>query len=220
MGSAIPFFSHEVRWFFEGTADDHPSLKRWFESAAPVPKAKGASAPVWKGRLDDKPDCYLVVPGADDMGIKWREGEFQVKGRVASLGMQVFAGGHQGDVERWVKWSYEKLPDAYRELFTGKLTIPVKKTRALRKVHLDTFSGALEEVDAGALVDRGVGIELTNLVVAEKPYCSLAFEAFPDDSALHASFSAVVSAFLATLPNDVRLAQSDSLSYPGWLSKR
>lgn len=217
--SSTPFFSHEVRWFFDGTADEHASLKRWFETVSPLRKVDGVGAPAWKGRLDDEPDRYLVVPGSDDMGIKWREGEFQVKGRVAPLGVQVFADRHQGNVERWVKWSYEKLPDTYRDIFAGKLTIPVEKTRALRKVRLDTSSGAMEEVDAGALVDRGIGIELTNLVVADEPYCSLAFEAFPDDSAMHASFTRVVSTFLATLPNDVHLDQASSLSYPAWLSK-
>ena len=110
MAKTIPLASHEVRWFFEGKANQHESLKRWFETIAPMPKSPGVGPPVWKGRLDDQPDVYLLVPGSDDMGIKWREGELQIKGRVSSLGTQVFCGRHQGKVERWIKWSYANTP--------------------------------------------------------------------------------------------------------------
>jgi hypothetical protein len=34
MAKTIPLASHEVRWLFEGTASQHESLKRWFETTA------------------------------------------------------------------------------------------------------------------------------------------------------------------------------------------
>jgi hypothetical protein len=220
VATTIPLASHEVRWFFEGQANRHESLKRWFETVAPIPKSAGVGPPVWKGRLDGEPDVYLLVPGSDDMGIKWREGELQIKGRLSSLGTQVFCGRHQGNVERWIKWSYKGIPVAYRRLFvtgeeTGLVTVSVQKTRAWRKVRLDTMTGKAQEVDAQTFVDRGLGFEFTDLEVAGKAYCSLAFEAFPDDSALDAAFTQAVESFLDGLESD--LAAAYSQSYPAWL---
>ncbi|MBC8123794.1 MAG: hypothetical protein H7Y22_18390 [Gemmatimonadaceae bacterium] len=220
MAKTIPLASHEVRWFFEGKVNQHESLKRWFEMIAPVQKSPGVGPPVWKGRFEDQPDVYLLVPGSDDMGIKWREGALQIKGRVSSLGMQVFCGRHQGEVERWTKWSYANTPAAYQRLFmtgeTGLVTGSVRKTRALRKVRLDTFTGQAQEVDAETSVDRGLGFELTDLEVAGKAYCSLAFEAFPDDSAMEAAFTKIVEAFVDGL-TAFDLTAAHSQSYPAFL---
>lgn len=222
MAQTIPLASHEVRWFFEGKANLHESLKRWFETIAPIEKNPGVGPPVWKGRLDDQPDVYLLVPGSDDMGIKWREGELQIKGRVSSLGTQVFCGRHQGEVERWIKWSYKNTPAAYQRLFmarkeTGLVTASVGKTRALRKVRLDTLTGKAQEVDAKTFVDRGLGFELTDLEVDGKAYCSLAFEAFPNDSAMDAAFTQAVEAFVDGL-TAFDLTATHSRSYPAFLS--
>ncbi len=223
MAKTIPLASHEVRWFFEGKSNQHESLTRWFETMAPVTISKSPEVgpPEWKGRLGDRPDVYLLVPGSDDMGIKWREGELQIKGLVSSLGRQVFCGRHQGEVERWIKWSYKNTPAAYEGLFgageeTGLVTASVRKTRALRKVRLDTLTGKAQEVDGKTLVDRGLGFELTDLEVAGKAYCSLAFEAFPNDSAMDAVFTATVEAFLDGL-TAFDLAAARSQSYPAFL---
>jgi hypothetical protein len=93
------------------------------------------------------------------MGIKWREGEFQIKGRVSSLGTQVFCGRHQGEVECWVKWSYPDMPPAYKNLFLNGhkqelLTVAVQKVRTIRKVRIDTVTGQPEEVEC-LLLTRG-----------------------------------------------------------------
>jgi hypothetical protein len=218
MAQTIPLASHEVRWFFAGNTDQHTSLKRWFETVASVPKDPEVGPPVWK---DDRTDIYLLVPGSDDMGIKWREGELQIKGRVSSLGTQVFCGRHYGKIERWMKWSYAKPPDAYQQLFVrgkemGVVTTSVQKTRALRKVRLDTLTGRAQEVDPKKFVDRGLGFELTDLEVAGKAYCSLAFEAFPNDSAIDAAFTQAIEAFLNRL-TELDLMAAHSQSYPAWL---
>ncbi len=221
MAKTIPLASHEVRWFFEGKADQHESLKRWFETIAPMQKSPGVGPPVWKGRLDDQPDIYLLVPGSDDMGIKWREGKLQIKGRVSSLGTQVFCGRHQGKVERWIKWSYANTPASYQRLFVagkemGLVTAAVRKTRALRKVRLDTLTGKAQEVDTQIFVDRGLGFELTDLEVAGQAYCSLAFEAFPNDAAMDAAFTEAVEAFVDGL-TAFTLTAAHSQSYPAFL---
>jgi len=221
----VPFASHEVRWFFEGAVAQYPVLKKWFETFAPIEMKGDFGPPVWMGRLSGEPDVYLLVPGADDMGIKWREGNFQIKGRAASLGVHSFCGGRfQGAVERWVRWSYAGMPEAYRGLFfdgdrKGLVTISVGKTRALRKISVDTYNGSVLEVDPKSFIDRGINFELTDLEVAGKPYCTLAFEGYPDDSAMHAGLTRVVEALLDGLTG-VELSEGNSMGYPEWLRGR
>lgn len=220
----IPFASHEVRWFFDGSAELHPLLRSWFETSSPIPKKGDLGPPVWMGRLDGKPDVYLLVPGADDMGIKWREGNFQIKGRAASLGAHEFCGRFQGSVERWMRWSYANMPESYHRLFTdgdnkGLRTVSVRKTRALRKIRLDTYNGSALEVDPKAFIDRGINFELTDLEVDGKSYCTVAFEGYPGDSAMHDAFTRTVETFLDALEG-VELGAENSMSYPAWLLGR
>ena len=206
--------SHEVRWFLEGSIEQHPALKRWVED--------GAMNPKWIGRLGGKPDAYMLVPGSTDMGMKWREGQLQIKGLESSLGTQVFRGNHQGRVERWIKWSYSgtAIADAFTPLFaTGKTRpriIEVFKTRCLRKMRINPFTPAQIEVDPDLLIDRGGSLEVTDLRVEGQAYTSVAFEAFPNDSGMHGDFTAFVNFFLEQL-NGVELKESRSLSYPAWL---
>ncbi|MEP6915894.1 MAG: hypothetical protein ABJC89_09610 [Acidobacteriota bacterium] len=197
-------------------------MRHWYETAAPFERIGKVRQP----SLPDAPartDVYLVLPAADGMGIKWREGEFQIKGRVASAGIQVFGGRHQGAVEGWVKWSYRNVPAAYRRLFdatsgNGLITVPVVKRRVLRRVRLDPLTGGAHEVEASAQVDRGAAFELTDLEARGRSYCSVAFEAFPDDAGMDAAFTAAVETFLAPLA-DLTLAAATSMSYPTWLQR-
>jgi hypothetical protein len=214
----MPLATHEVRWFFDGWANEAGILSDWFLAANPFSRDEEIPEPEWK---DWRTDVYLLIPGGTDMGIKWREEELQIKGRVASFGLQVFAGRHRGYSEGWVKWSFAGMPEPYRDLFNeqdakGLIRVPVEKRRILRKLRVNPITAAGEEVSAEVMVDRGVTAELTNLVVGDAHYCTLGFEAFPHDSAMFADFKRVVEAFLATL-RGVSLEAASSRSYPEWL---
>jgi len=216
----LPFPSLEVRWFLDGEPESQPELLDWFLRCRPVSRHGEITDPQWQGRLNDEPDVYLVLPGNEDMGIKWREGALQIKGRVASLGTEIFAGRHYGHAQRWLKWSYGELPAGYRHLFTPQAdlqTVEVHKTRLLRQMQLNTFTGAADEVAPDAMIDRGLSVELSRLVVAERAYTSVCFEAFPDDSGMDTAFNSVVNAFLAELDGPL-LAAEQSFGYPGWLA--
>lgn len=223
MTTSRVFTSMEVRWFFDGPAKMHGALRRWFETAAPMPKHSGTGPPEWRSRLDDRPDVYLLLPGARDMGIKWREGLLQIKGLVESTGEHDFGNGHAGGVERWIKWSYAGMPAAYRHLFTdeslpGVRRATVKKTRALRLLQVEPDRGEVIEVAATTLLEHGIAVELTELDVAGSKFCSLGFEAFPDGPALAGIFDEAVSRFLAGLSEPV-LGAKRSLSYPAFLDR-
>ena len=214
----MPFASIETRWFFEGESERYPRLRRWFEACAPFPQADDVSAPEWKGRAGGEPDVYLLMPACVDMGIKWREGTLQIKGRVENLGARRFGSRHEGRVQRWVKWTYDEVPAAYRALFAAggqhDLGITaVQKTRALRMISLD--SGVPEEVAPGTVLQGGVGFEMTDLERNDARYCSIAFEAFPNDEEIAAAFDVVVAGFLEELTD--ALGVDASMSYPEWL---
>lgn len=101
----MPVFSHEVRWIIDGSlGTTGRDVEAWFrESRSSAKDGEGQPAewPRWRS------DRYLMVPRADDMGIKWREGQLQIKGREGAVGLQQFVSGIEGSTERWVKWSYQ-----------------------------------------------------------------------------------------------------------------
>jgi len=208
------FPSHEVRWFLEGSIAHHPELQSWIED--------GMKSPQWQGRLGGKPDVYVVIPDDSSMGIKWREGQLQIKGLESALGTQLFAGGHAGKVERWIKWSYagEMISRNFAPWFgksgAGPRIVEVFKSRCLRKVRLNPFTGEMIEAGTGEAMDRGGILEVTDLRAGEKEYTSIAFEAFPNDSAMHRDFTTFVNGYLKSLKG-VPLTESNSLSYPAWL---
>jgi hypothetical protein len=214
----LPFASREVRWFFDGPLSAHGALEDWFFGCAPFERAGGVGAPAWQPRRDDAPDVYLLLPGQADMGIKWREGLLQVKGLVASLGRRDYCGRHAGSVERWIKWSYANLPDGYADLFDSPAvtTVAVHKSRAVRLVELR--ADARFEVDPGSVLDCGIAVELTRIVVAGQACCSLGFEAFPDDWLTDAVFDTAVAGFLGSL-DALRLDAARSMSYAAWLDR-
>lgn len=215
------FTSREVRWFLDSGGLDRGALNDGFCKTAADGSDEAVPAPAWQGRLDGQPDIYLLVPDAVDMGIKWREGLLQIKGRTRGFRDTAF-GAHTGHVECWAKWSYSGLPSPWRELFAldapppGISRIPVHKRRLLRTFRLDPDGHALE-VDVTARLQRGVAVELTEVSAGEHRVLTLGFEAFPDDDIIAAHFGAFVTDFLASL--ETTLGVNESMSYPAWLAK-
>jgi hypothetical protein len=217
MTGQSPFASRELRWFFEGPLSAHPDLEEWFLGCAPFDTADGVTSPAWQPRRDNAPDVYLLLPGQEDMGIKWREGLLQIKGLVESLGEREFCGMHVGSVERWIKWSYARLPDGYADLFDSPAveTAAVHKVRSTRLVDLATETPV--EVSPDTFLVLGMAVELTRIATGDKEYCSLGFEAFPDPRVTDATFDTAVARFLRSLAA-VRLDAAGSMSYAAWLN--
>lgn len=221
-GLNIPLASYEVRWFLEGWAAEDGGLQPlhyWFHTVDPSGRRGGLPAPDWK---EWRTDVYLILPGVSEMGLKWRERQLEIKGLAASHGLQAFSPSCRGHVDKWVKWSCGGLPEAYENIFQGDagrelIRVPVQKKRVLRKLRVDPLTAEFEEVSAETSIDRGVNVELTNLLVNDGQHCSLGFEAFPDDSAMIADLTRVVGAFLAPLVG-IDLAATNSRSYPAWLA--
>lgn len=220
MTDQLPFTSREVRWFFAGSLEQNPGLEQWFQKAVPFARRGNVPPPVLTSRRGYAPDVYLLLPGHTDMGIKWREGLLQIKGRIASVGPTPFCGKHEGLVERWAKWSYGDLPEAYRALFErGQqiLRVSVSKTRAVRLIDLQNGVADAEEVDVKTWLDCGIAAEITDLEIDGNRYCTLGFEAFPDAEVTAGAFNDAVAAFLETF-GEPALQVEQSMSYPPWLN--
>lgn len=218
MTGGAPLATVEVRWFFAREDTRFDAVRRWFLSSVTGAARSPQDPSIW----DERTDVYLLLPGADDMGVKWRDGQLQLKGRTASLGAQPLGNRHHGVVERWIKWSYPELPAAYQQLFAdgghpGLTTVPVRKRRALRRLRLDTHTGAALDVRADEYPERGLGVEFTELVLRGRAYGTLGFEAHPDDEAMRSAFAPEVARLLLGL-DTARLSLAESMSYPAWLA--
>ena len=222
----MPWSTLEVRWFLSGPlAGSGSAVEAWFRSrprygdhAAPAPLAWAPAPPAWRQ------DSYLLLPGADDMGIKGREGRLEIKGRVAGLGHRVFAPAVEGMCERWVKRTYAGAPveRRFRGLFCDGVAngvVTVEKRRLQRHLRLDR-SGVVE-VGLEDPRARGVDVELAQIRIAGSPgaqfglHWSLAFEGFPGDQ-VSRIFEQVVGRFLEGCPA-LPFAAERSMSYPRWL---
>src|ERR1700733_11784409 len=97
--------SVEVRWFISGSLPE--KLRTWFEQGILVAADR-------KKRTDH----YLCLPGMTSIGVKLREGKFEVKRRDADLGLATIGSRAIGRLGLWRKWSFtiadeaaEKAPD-------------------------------------------------------------------------------------------------------------
>lgn len=214
----------EVRWFFDGALEDTGrGVAAWFEAGAharrgqPAPMAWAPRSPAWRQ------DRYLLIPGHDDMGIKWREGRLEIKGREADLGPRVFAAAIEGRCERWLKWSYagDRVAARIHPLLRGEgdaaEIILVEKRRLQRLLRVDN-QGETMAVAPDEPRRRGVDVELARISLPARgeEHWSLAFEAFPGDRDMAAALVPIVARFLEDCPT-LPLAADRSMGYPRWL---
>lgn len=222
--TCVPWSTLEVRWFFPGPLEESGAgVEVWFRTR-PLPGGSGQPAPM---RWDPAPpawrqDRYLLIPENGDMGIKWREGRLEIKGRTSAFAPRVLAPGIAGVCERWLKWSYagEPIEQRFSGLFgngTAHAVVTIEKRRLQRHLNIDP-AGAVTEVRLSDRRERGINIELAEIRIpgpASDLHWSLAFEAFPSDQVFELFAPAVVS-FLADCPA-LPLSAHRSMSYPGWL---
>jgi hypothetical protein len=221
----LAWFTLEVRWFCPGLlAQTGAGVEEWFRAeprlgsgSKPLPVEWAPAAPAWRQ------DRYLLLPDGDDMGIKWREGRLEIKGREAVLGQLVFARDIEGRAERWIKWSYagSAIERRFLGLFQGDAAAGVAvvaKRRLQRCLRIDRTSGPVE-VSRDQPRPRGIDIELAQIRIAgpqRASYWSLAFEAFPGDQQMAEPFEQTVAEFLKDCPA-LPLSADRSMSYPRWL---
>lgn len=215
-----PVTSFEVRWFFEGSLGQQDALRRWFQAVRPPRGRMNATGQESCPKSAERTDVHLVIPGAADLAIRWRQGALQVKGRMEIGRAETFCGRFDGRLEPWVTWSYDDLSAFYRNVFVtpprGVVTVPLRQSRLVRAIRLDPRTNIAEEARPGTLVDRGMTVELADLEVNGIPFCSLRFKAFPGDARIPASLVREASGWLESLEH-VTLSATNCRSLPEWL---
>src|SRR5690606_3062676 len=182
--------SVEARWFAHG---ELPSdVERWFRAGEPID---------WS-RVPSLTDSYIVLPGVDDLGIKVREGNFEVKGRRSAFGLVELKPRAHGLVETWIKWSYGRehagslIDLATTRSASSSLRVDVEKRR-LQRWYRFARDGSPIALDRAPRrdenLDRAGFLELSRLAVDGAPSWSIAFEVFPDDSLIFEAFTKLAS---------------------------
>lgn len=204
--------SAEVRWFFSG--DLPADVLRWFRRGD-----------LWAAQ-PERTDAYLLLPGCDTVGVKLREGRFEVKARTAAPRAVHYPGGVSGHCDAWVKWSREAGSAENLRRFLGddgERWLEVRKRRFLRgfAVPGDPASHEPREVRIGDVrPPRGCGVEITEVSVAEPEpsrWWTLGLEAFDDDGDPGPCLEAVAQAFFDAAPPPLELGLEASRSYAAWL---
>jgi hypothetical protein len=203
------FYSSEIRWFFVG--EPNRTIVEWFAASR-------------LGRKEEpRTDEYLLLPGCTTVGVKVREGRFEVKAQTSQREPAQYGNGVRGYEESWIKWSHglDGGNDAWLE---GEDTwISVIKRRILRLYAID--GEQVDEVPVGQFIDgAGCQLELAQLTVPspglapEARWWSICLEAF-GSSGQTQDILAVMAAHESLGDIAEVLTLEASMSYPLWLAR-
>jgi hypothetical protein len=153
--------SAEVRWFISGALPSE--VLSWFKAGQPL-DSEGVQV-----------HEYLLFPDCQSVGVKLREGRFEIKGILGSSQPLNLEPGIRGRTEEWVKWSFESedLQTIRPALLQTDRWLKVYKERFIRTFCAD--EGNLAEVaarpgpESGSPVRIGCNIELTRIEVEVNP---------------------------------------------------
>jgi len=200
--------SAEVRWFYRGKMSKE--VRDWF-----------CGAKLCKEEMV-RTDYYIAFPGSNDVGVKVRDGrKLEIKARTkAPEPFSLATGASVGRQDVWTKWSHEDREVAGRlAALAGNSPewVAVAKKRWVRKFHLDA-SGNVVEVDPDTELDHGCSAELTELIIRDSHWWTLAFESFGEENR-PVNLEQVARHFLKVLPHGLALTERDSMAYPEWLNR-
>jgi hypothetical protein len=183
--------SAEVRWFFPGILQD-------------------AVLGAFQGRNEaTRCDRYLRLPGVDTVGVKLRQGRFEVKARRGPVEAVTFTDEVSGCADCWAKWACaaDKL-----DQLTSLLVEEPSDWTDIEKTRWTRVSGD---------PTGGCQVELTRIVVAGSHWWTLGLEAVGPMDAVRARLRDGATAFFereyGRLELDAALCAATSASYPVWL---
>lgn len=192
---------------------------RWFWQELPVAIDQWFRHPPLPSTAADREDWYLVLPDTDDVGVKWRQGNLEVKKRLNDRGQQRFGDRLEGHLETWGKWSFES-PAAVDLSHPVGVWLAVTKSRQ-QQTYIVTAGNqvqAIADPDKRATITEGCNLELTKLSVLNQPWFSVCFEAFGRAEAIESTLEQVIY-HLLNHENFPALALKDAFSYPAWLKQ-
>ena len=213
------FRSGEIRWFFPGTG---PDAETRLIHSGPLAEQQA-----------ERVDRYLLLPDCATVGVKFRDGNFEVKAQVTPPERVSYGPGIAGFRSTWVKWSRAaaNLPVVYDPASADEAWVFVRKRRTVGLLSLE--SAVPTEVPVGGpWLEAGCQVEQTGIDVlpyqgpgdapsgreweAAQGWYSVAFEAFGAPDRLLQNLDVAVGHVIDRQPG-LRLGAVDSMSYPEWL---
>lgn len=195
--------SREIRWFFQ---EEKNTIAKWFEDRG---KRFSDSAP--------RTDFYLPLPGKDDLNVKLREGNVELKQRQGEPVLYCLSRHATGALEEWVKWSFTLTFDdllAHEIIREKKYDwLEVHKERLGVKL-IANEAGALDMLDIKEQVPCGCQVEYTRLVVNEKEWFTFGAEWFGGEGV--SKYTSVLEEIIG----DTELQEKASYGYNAFLNKQ
>jgi hypothetical protein len=193
--------TNELRWLYPGTIPSE--IEEWFGQNCSPQKRE---------------DWYLYTPGNDYLGIKLRQERLEVKWRKAELSVLRFGELVEGKAEKWGKWI---CSDSRGESFQpatvsgNSIWINIQKIRRLQKYQILPDS-SIQAVADDKNVDNSCSVEITQLLIQEQTWWSLAFEAVGEDTQILENLRLTAS-YLFSNYQEPKLIAANSYGYPHWL---
>jgi hypothetical protein len=195
----------EVRWFAPGPIP--PIVAAWF------------AHPPQRAELEpEREDTYLLHSDGDGLGVKLREGRFEVKKRLGKALMTRWSPTAAGSLEHWRKWSFP-IAGAERKIPSfGEASdwLTVTKRRMVRNYAVRN-ADHIDALPASAIPRLGCSIELTMVVAHQEVWWTFAFEAIGREDGLVEALTVVARDFLADAPPG-HFAPDCSYGYARWLA--
>ena len=164
------FSTKEIRWFFHTEVQ---SISNWFEE-------NGYTFENTEARTD----YYLTVIEKEDIGIKLRENNIEVKHRTKRSEKEKLTNQAEGYFEKYVKWSFSSAED---DSLTHEITkeekydwLPVRKERLGFKLKKDVH-GNIIRVGLDEYPSFGCQIEYTRLKIKDEVKFTFALEWFGEE---------------------------------------
>ena len=153
------------------------------------------------------------------MGVKIRQGSFEIKALQAPPRIIDFPSGVSGWTDGWVKWSYNRpAVEAWVQalLLESEGWVDVTKTRWLRTYSFD--AAPLAKVAPGQRLQNGCRVEVTGIRALDRDWWTVALQAFGEPARLRENLRQAGRAFFRSHPPLDPFHPAQSCSYPAWLA--
>ncbi len=208
-----PYRTSEVRWFFSGAIPS--AVTNWFVRTLPGDWREGALI---------REDVYLLVPGRDDIGLKFRKDRVQLKLRCDRYPFSVLKGrisGVETDWERY-SWAYDKKENDFIRAFSGQAgegrRVAVVKKRRQRIYDLMP-DGRLRPLAPRKKAKAPVFIEVTEIAFPGFTGWSLQLELVNPHAEVRGHLPLAAVELLRKFPA-LPLKRRGSLDYPAMIRRR
>ena len=200
MGHADPH--GRDRWFFPG--ESPRDVADWFADGGP------------QIACEPRTDRYLVLPTAATVGVKVREGRFELKAQRGAAQRVTITDGSAGILDSWVKWIAPSPPRF--DWLIERAAVEVLKERTLRGYRLEGSSIRAMEMASGSEW-AACRAELGRVEVRDEAWWSLAFEASGDPVGLEEVLEGVLRGVFSKSPPPKPFPIESSCSYPTFLQR-